>query len=183
VVETSRVTPITPPPILFSQGLKARRGDLSGPVLAILVTLILLAIGAVIIAYFTLLAGPAPTPVLVVKDQPIAYKSDGDAVVEVVVANIGTANVTLKGGATGKTANLTITGPSGLVNDLSVATQRLASDTAIAPGSSITLRFTFNGGWDEFAPYRSANARLVLVDTAGNTIGQFEVSIRIIGGG
>jgi hypothetical protein len=168
------------------EGLKARRGDLSGPVLAILVTLILLAIGAVIIAYFTLFAGPAPTPVLVVKDQPIAYKSDGNAVVEVVVANIGTANVTLKGGATGKTANLTITGPSGLVSALTGGpgvTQRLASDTAIAPGSSITLRFTFNGGWDEFAPYRSANARLVLVDTAGNTIGQFEVSIRIIGGG
>jgi hypothetical protein len=38
------------------EGLKARRGDLSGPVLAILVTLILLAIGAVIIAYFTLLS-------------------------------------------------------------------------------------------------------------------------------
>jgi len=78
--------------------LKARRGDLSGPVLAILVTLILLAIGAVIIAYFTLLAGPTPTPVLVVKDQPIAYKSGtNDARVEVVVANIGTAQVTLKG--------------------------------------------------------------------------------------
>jgi hypothetical protein len=170
------------------EGLKARRGDLSGPVLAILVTLILLAIGAVIIAYFTLLAGPAPTPVLVVKDQPIAYKSGGDAVVEVVVANIGTANVTLKGGTTGRTANLTITGPSGLVSDLSAAggpgvTQRLGSNTAIAPGSSVTLRFTFTNGWDEFAPYRSASARLVLVDTAGNTIAQFEVSIRIIGGG
>ena len=69
--------------------MKARRGDLSGPVLAILVTLILLAIGAVIIAYFTLLAGPAPTPVLVVKDQPIAYEGSGDAKVDVVVANIG----------------------------------------------------------------------------------------------
>jgi hypothetical protein len=145
----------------------------------------------VIIAYFTLLAGPAPTPVLVVKDQPIAYKGTGsppDAVVEVVLANIGTANVTLKGGTTGRTANLTITGPSGLVSDLSAAggpgvTQRLGSNTAIAPGSSVTLRFTFTNGWDEFAPYRSASARLVLVDTAGNTIAQFEVSIRIIGGG
>jgi hypothetical protein len=164
--------------------LKAWRGDISGPVLAILVTLILLAIGAVIIAYFTLLAGPAPTPVLVVKDQPIAYKDGTNAKVDVIVANIGTANVTLKGGATGKTANLTITGPSGLVNDLSTAaTQRLASDTAIAPGSSVTLSFTFSGQWSNFAKYRSASARLVLVDTAGNTIGQFEVSIRIIGGG
>ena len=166
--------------------MKARRGDLSGPVLAILVTLILLAIGAVIIAYFTLLAGPAPTPVLVVKDQPIAYKSDGNAVVEVVVANIGTANVTLKSGS-GKT-RLIITGPSGLVTALNAAggpgdTKTLSDDTAIAPGSSVTLTFTFTGGWDEFAPYRSASARLVLVDKADNTIAQFEVSIRIIGGG
>jgi hypothetical protein len=166
------------------EGLKARRGDLSGPVLAILVTLILLAIGAVIIAYFTLFAGPAPTPVLVVKDQPIAYKGTGsppDAVVEVVVANIGTANVTLQAGA-GKTR--IITGPSGLVTDLgTVATQALAADTAIAPGSSKTLTFTFSGKWSDFAKYRSASARLVLVDKADNTIGQFEVSIRIIGGG
>jgi hypothetical protein len=167
------------------EGLKARRGDLSGPVLAILVTLILLAIGAVIIAYFTLLAGPAPTPVLVVKDQPIAYKGTGsppDAVVEVVLANIGTANVTLKSGA-GKT-RLIITGPSGLVSDLgAAATQALTTDTAIAPGSSKTLTFTFSGQWSNFAKYRSASARLVLIDTADNTIAQFEVSIRIIGGG
>ena len=171
------------------EGLKARRGDLSGPVLAILVTLILLAIGAVIIAYFTLLAGPAPTPVLVVKDQPIAYNSttNNKAVVEVVVANIGTAQVTLKAGSGG--TNLTITGPPGLVSALSATggpgvTQTLASgNTAIAPGSSVTLKFTFTGGWDKFEPYRSASARLLLIDTAGNTIAQFEVSIRIIGGG
>jgi hypothetical protein len=175
------------------EGLKARRGDLSGPVLAILVTLILLAIGAVIIAYFTLLAGPAPTPVLVVKDQPIAYKNTTDATdhatVAVIVANIGTAQVTLKSDSDTDKTRLIITGPPGLVSALSVAggpgvTQTLASgDTTIAPGSSVTLKFTFTEGWDEFEPYRSASARLVLVDTAGNTIAQFEVSIRIIGGG
>jgi hypothetical protein len=163
--------------------LKAWRGDISGPVLAILVTLILLAIGAVIIAYFTLLAGPAPTPVLVVKDQPIAYKDGTKAKVDVIVANIGTANVTLKGG-TGGTA-LIITGPSALVTALGAgATKNLGSDTAIAPGSSVTLTFDFgSGSWDNFKLYRSASARLVLIDTAGNTIAQFEVSIRIIGGG
>jgi hypothetical protein len=164
--------------------LKARRGDISGPVLAILVTLILLAIGAVIIAYFTLLAGPAPTPVLVVKDQPIAYKDGTKAKVDVIVANIGTANVTLKKGSGG--TNLTITGPSGLVSALGAAhvTKTLASDTAIAPGSSVTLTFDFDSGsWDKFKQYRSASARLLLIDTAGNTIAQFEVSIRIIGGG
>ena len=160
--------------------MKARRGDLSGPVLAILVTLILLAIGAVIIAYFTLLAGPAPTPVLVVKDQPIAYQHPSvatNAVVEVVVANIGTAQVTLKTGSGGTT--LQILSP---FSDSSNSVTG-SPDLTIAPGESTTLKFTFNDGWDTFKDYRSASARLVLVDTAGNTIAQFEVSIRIIGGG
>jgi hypothetical protein len=157
--------------------LKARRGDISGPVLAILVTLILLAIGAVIIAYFTLFAGQAPTPVLVVKDQPIAYKSGANAVVEVVVANIGTANVTLKGTAT----KLKILGPPALAT--AAGEVSLGSDIAIAPGQSTTLTFTFTGKWTNFALYRSASGLLVLKDTADNTIGQFEVSIRIIGGG
>jgi hypothetical protein len=161
------------------EGLKARRGDLSGPVLAILVTLILLAIGAVIIAYFTLLAGPAPTPVLVVKDQPIAYESDGDAVVEVVLANIGTAQVTLD--LTATNTKLEILGPFSDTSDSVTA----SPDETIAPGESTTLTFTFTGDWTtgKFKDYRSASARLVLKDTAGNTIGLFEVSIRIIGGG
>jgi len=154
--------------------LKVRRGDLSGPVLAILVTLILLAIGAVIIAYFTLFAGTAPTPILAVKDQPIAYKFDTHAIVDVVVANIGTANVTLKSG-TGKTT-LYILAPF-------TDSATLTTAKAIAPGTSTTLQFTFEDAWASFAPYRSASARLVLVDTAGNTVAQFEVSIRIIGGG
>jgi hypothetical protein len=167
------------------EGLKARRGDLSGPVLAILVTLILLAIGAVIIAYFTLLAGPAPTPVLVVKDQPIAYKDGTKAKVDVIVANIGTANVTLKGEGSGSNTTLTILSPTALANALGTKKiANLTSNTPIAPGSSVTLTFDFgSGSWDKFKLYRSASARLVLIDTAGNTIAQFEVSIRIIGGG
>jgi Kef-type K+ transport system membrane component KefB len=161
--------------------LKARRGDLSGPVLAILVTLILLAIGAAIIAYFTLFAGQAPTPVLAVRDQPIAYKSGTgpayDATVEVVVANIGTAQVTLKGTNT----KLRIVSPSGLVTTLGAGAEvSLGTDTTIAPGESKTLTFTFNGAWSNFASYRSAGAVLILKDPAGNTIGQFEVSIRIV---
>jgi hypothetical protein len=164
------------------EGLKARRGDLSGPVLAILVTLILLAIGAVIIAYFTLLAGPAPTPILVVKDQPIAYEDpavSGNVVVEVVVANIGTAQVTLD--LTATNTKLEILSPFSDTSDSVTA----SPDATIAPGESTTLKFTFNGGWTtgKFKDYRSASARLVLKDTAGNTVGQFEVSIRIIGGG
>jgi hypothetical protein len=158
------------------EGLKARRGDLSGPVLAILVTLVLLAIGAAIIAYFTLFAGQAPTPVLVVRDQPIAYKSDGNAVVEVVVANIGTAQVTLAG----TTTMLRIVSPSGLVTELTNVEVSLGTGITIAPGESKTLTFTFTGAWSDFASYRSAGAVLILKDPAGNTIGQFEVSIRII---
>jgi uncharacterized cupredoxin-like copper-binding protein len=161
------------------EGLKARRGDLSGPVLAILVTLILLAIGAAIIAYFTLFAGQTPTPVLAVKDQPIAYKSGTNAVVEVVVANIGTASVTLDDTNT----MLRIVGPSGLVNALTNAEVSLGTDQTIAPGESTTLTFTFTGAWSNFESYRSASAVLILKDTAGNTIGLFEVSIRIVGGG
>jgi hypothetical protein len=131
----------------------------------------------VIIAYFTLFAGQARTPVLVVKDQPIAYNAGGsppNARVEVVVANIGTAQVTLKAGA-GQT-RLEILAPF-------TATASLGTDTTIAPGASKTLTFTFNGLWSSFAPHNSASARLVLRDTAGNTVGMFEVSIRIIGGG
>jgi hypothetical protein len=157
------------------EGLKARRGDLSGPVLAILVTLILLAIGAAIIAYFTLFAGQARTPVLVVKDQPIAYNIGGSppsARVEVVVANIGTAQVTLKAGA-GQT-RLEILAPF-------TATASLATDTTIVPGASKILTFTFGGQWSSFALHSSANARLVLRDTAGNTVGMLEVNIRILG--
>jgi hypothetical protein len=167
--------------------LKARRGDISGPVLAILVTLILLAIGAVIIAYFTLFAGPAPTPVLVVKDQPIAYEvtTNNKARVDVIVANIGTAQVTLKGQGSGPNTTLIIIGPTDLANSLGTKkTANLTLNTPIAPGSSVTLTFDFgNDSWNTFKLYRSASARLVLIDTAGNTIGQFEVNIRIIGGG
>jgi hypothetical protein len=107
-------------------------------------------------------------------------------VVEVVVANIGTAQVTLKSDSGG--SNLTITGPSGLASALGTGkTVTYTSPTppaTIAPGSSVTLKFEFGtNSWNHFKLHRSASARLLLIDTAGNTIGQFEVSIRIIGGG
>jgi hypothetical protein len=140
----------------------------------------------VIIAYFTLFAGPAPTPVLVVKDQPIAYQSDTTkAKVDVIVANIGTAQATLKGQGSGPNTTLIIIGPTDLANSLGTKkTANLTLNTPIAPGSSVTLTFNFTANsWDKFKLYRSASARLVLIDTADNTIGQFEVSIRIIGGG
>ena len=162
--------------------MKSRRGDLSGPVLAILVTLILLAIGAVIIAYFTLLAGPALTPVLVVKGQPIAYKNGtNDATVSILIANTGTAQVTLKTDLGG--TNLTILAPSGLVTALTDPRAPLVSQKTIAPEDTVELRFTFSGEWGDFDDYKRATARLLLVDTSGAIVGQFEVNIRIIGGG
>jgi hypothetical protein len=152
-------------------GLKARRGDLSGPVLAILVTLILLAIGAVLVAYFTLFTGQAPSPVLAVKDQPVAYKvSTNDARVEIVVENIGAARVTLHSTET----RLRIVSPFSLERSL-------GTTTIIAPGESKTLTFMFSGEWSTFSPHRSAGAVLIVKDTAGNTVGQFEVRIRIVG--
>jgi len=162
---------------------RARRGDLSGPVLAILVTLILLAIGAAIIAYFTLFAGGTAQPVITVTGQPIAYKSGAstpyDAKVEITVINTGSAQVTLDVAKT----KLKITGPSDLVTALTSEEANLDAGLTIAPGSTATLTFTFNGEWDNFAPYRMASAVLTLVDTAGNTVGILEVSIRIVGGG
>jgi hypothetical protein len=167
------------------EGLKARRGDLSGPVLAILVTLILLAIGAVLVAYFTLFTGQAPSPVLAVKDQPVAYRVGitNNVRVEVVVENIGAASVTLHSTET----RLRIVSPPVLVSALIAGTgspeRALGSSLTIAPGESKTLIFAFDLTWTSFAPHRSAGAVLVVKDTAGNTIGQFEVRIRIVGGG
>jgi len=163
---------------------KARRGDLSGPVLAILVTLVLLAIGAAIIAYFTLFAGGTAQPVITVTGQPIAFKvSTNDANVSITVVNTGSAQVTLKSGSGG--TNLTILGPSGLASATNPAILGGASGytLTIPPGSTAELKFQFSNKWSDFARYRMASARLTLVDTAGNTVGILEVSIRIVGGG
>jgi len=159
---------------------------LSGPVLAILVTLILLAIGAAIIAYFTLFAGGTAQPVITVTGQPIAYKvtSGGSdhAKVEITVINTGSAQVTLKSGAGG--TKLTITSPSALAGNEAYLD---GPDPTIAPGTTATLTFKFtkSGGnaWDDFASYRMVSAVLTLVDSADNTVGILEVSIRIVGGG
>jgi len=164
---------------------RARRGDISGPVLAILVTLILLAIGAAIIAYFTLFAGGTTQPVITVTGQPVAYQDGAHTIVSITVVNTGLAAVTLDATNT----KLLITGPSGLVNalagakEVSLGTGTGGQDVTIAPGSTAELKFQFSGEWSDFAKYRMASAKLTLVDKAGNTVGILEVSIRIIGGG
>jgi len=150
---------------------RAGRGDLSGPVLAILVTLILLAIGAAIIAYFTLFAGGTAQPVITVTGQPVAYKSGLDnAVVEVTVINTGSAPVTL-----GTTTRLNITRPL-------TAYATLAAPVTVDPGSTRVLTFTFTGLWGEFSFHRTVYGVLILRDQAGNTIGALEIAIRVVGG-
>jgi hypothetical protein len=69
--------------------LKARRGDLSGPVLAILITLVLLAIGAALIALFVLLGASPQQPVVSIMGTPVAYKGGADAYVNVTIVNVG----------------------------------------------------------------------------------------------
>jgi len=152
---------------------RARRGDLSGPVLAILVTLILLAIGAAIIAYFTLFAGGTAQPVLTVTGQPIAEKvpASTNVRVNITVINTGSAPVTL-----GTATKLNITSPF-------LASATLAASVTVNPGSTKTLTFTFTGAWSSFASSRMVYGVLILRDQAGNTIGTLEVAIRVIGGG
>jgi len=155
---------------------KARRGDISGPVLAILVTLILLAIGAAIIAYFTLFAGGVSQAILTVAGQPVAYKNDSDAIIEVIVVNTGNVNITLKSGSGG--TNLTIVSPPALAKTLPLE----SSDVSIGIGESKVLVFKDSNAWNTWKGYRSANAVLKLVDVNGNTVGVIEVTIRIVAG-
>jgi len=61
--------------------VRLKRGDISGPILAILVTLLLIAIGVAIIAYFTFFAGGTKQPVISITGQPVAYKSGKNNVV------------------------------------------------------------------------------------------------------
>jgi len=151
---------------------RARRGDLSGPVLAILVTLILLAIGAVIIAYFTLFAGGTAQPIITVTGQPVAYKSGTNhAVVNITVVNTGSAQVNLSTGT-----KLEIKAPF-------TDSATLGSPVVILPGETKALTFNFSNDWPTFRQYRMVTGMLTLKDSAGNIIGVLEVSIRVIGGG
>jgi len=154
---------------------RARRGDLSGPVLAILVTLVLLAIGAAIIAYFTLFAGgTTEQPVLAISGQPVAHRAGSspsyDAVVVVTITNTGTATVTL-----GTGTELTIPALG--------ASDTLGSSVTIPPGASRTLTFTFTGAWSSISNYKYVTGVLTLKDNGGNSIGTLEFAIKVVGVG
>jgi hypothetical protein len=146
------------------EGLKARRGDLSGPVLAILVTLVLLAIGAAIIAYFVLLGGAPQQAVIAVVGQPTIVKAGAnDFIANVTIKNVGSTNITLS------TANvhLNITGTTVSANYI--------SKTDLTPGATATIGFRVAGKWSAVAGRETVSGALIVREA-----GTLEVVFRVI---
>ena len=143
--------------------MKARRGDLSGPVLAILVTLVLLAIGAAIIAYFVLLGGTPQQGVIAVVGQPVIMKSGANNfIANVTIKNIGSTNVTL----TSTKVQLNITGTRVNANYI--------SKTNLLPGETATLGFSVDR-WPAVASKETVSGALIVRDA-----GTLEVVFRVI---
>ena len=149
--------------------MKARRGDLSGPVLAILVTLVLLAIGAAIVAYFVLLGGAPQQGVIAVIGQPTIVKAGASGfIANVTIKNVGSANITITAG-TGTNVKLNITGQTLSLNYPATGTIKLA------PGATVTLGFHSNTGWGSIAARETVSGVLVISDA-----GTLEVVFRVI---
>jgi archaellum component FlaF (FlaF/FlaG flagellin family) len=150
--------------------LKARRGDISGPVLAILVTLILLAIGAAIIAYFVLFSAAPQQPVVSILGTPVAFKRAGnDAVVNITIANVGgtTLNVSKTSvllNATGTTVSLT-----GASSGIS------GTKFTLDPGKTATLTFTLSNKWNDIKDKDFINGILTI-----EGVGSQVISIRVL---
>ena len=145
--------------------LKSRRGDLSGPVLAILVTLVLLAIGAAIIAYFVLLGGGTPhQAVIAVVGQPVIMKAKGDDfVANVTIKNVGSTVMSLSS----NDIFLNIT-------EVNVQAQ-VVSATSLAPGESATLGFHVEDKWSAVAGKETVSGALIV-----RGVGTLEVVFRVI---
>jgi hypothetical protein len=151
------------------EGLKARRGDLSGPVLAILVTLVLLAIGAAIVAYFVLLGGAPQQGVIAVIGQPTIVKGSGNSfIANITIKNVGSANITITAG-TGTNVKLNITGQTLPLNYPATGTIKLS------PGATITLGFYHPSGWPLIAARETVSGVLIVSDA-----GTMEVVFRVI---
>jgi hypothetical protein len=151
------------------EGLKARRGDLSGPVLAILVTLVLLAIGAAIIAYFVLLGGAPQQGVIAVVGQPTIVKAGANGfIANVTIKNVGSANITIIAG-TGTNVRLNITGQSLPLNYPATGIIRLA------PGATVTLGFYSTTGWPSVATRETVSGALIIRDAT-----TLEVVFRVV---
>jgi archaellum component FlaF (FlaF/FlaG flagellin family) len=143
--------------------LKARRGDISGPVLAILVTLILLAIGAAIIAYFVLFSAAPQQPVVSILGTPVAFKKGADAIVNITIANVG--GTTLRVSQTSVLLNATGT-------TVSLGT---SGTFTLEPGKTATLKFTLSGKWSTIENKDFINGILTI-----EGVGSQVISIRVL---
>jgi len=144
--------------------LKARRGDLSGPVLAILVTLILLAIGAAIVAYFVLLGGAPQQAVIAVVGQPTIVKGSGNNfIANITIKNVGSTNITL----TTTNVRLNITG--------TVVTPNYISRTSLTPGATATIGFYVTNRWPLVASKETVSGVLTIRDVMA-----MEVVFRVV---
>ena len=144
--------------------MKARRGDLSGPVLAILVTLVLLAIGAAIVAYFVLLGGAPQQAVIAVVGQPTIVKGSGNNfIANITIKNVGSTNITL----TTTNVRLNITG--------TVVTPNYISRTTLTPGATATIGFYVTNRWPLVASKETVSGVLTIRDVMA-----MEVVFRVV---
>jgi len=143
--------------------LKARRGDLSGPVLAILVTLVLLAIGAAIVAYFVLLGGAPQQAVIAVVGQPTIVKEGTGFEAKIVIKNVGSTSITLSS----SDIKLKI-----LETEVSATSPSSAS---LSPGGTATLVFDFSSGWSTIQDKETVSGALTI-----EGVGTLEVVFRVI---
>jgi hypothetical protein len=145
-------------------GLKARRGDLSGPVLAVLVTIVLLAIGAAIIATFVLLGATQRQGVLAIVGEPTIMRAGAnDFIANVTVKNVGSAPITLSPA----TVYLNITGTRVPANFI--------SRTTLPPGETATIGFVVTGRWPLVAGVDNVSGVLAVRD-----VGTIGVTFRVI---
>ncbi len=144
--------------------MKARRGDLSGPVLAILVTLVLLAIGAAIIAYFVLLGTAPQQGVVAVVGQPTIVRAGAnDFIANVTIKNVGSSTITLST----TDVRLNITGTTVPANYISRA--------ELPPGATATIGFVVAGKWPAVAGRDAVSGALIIREA-----GTMEVVFRVI---
>jgi archaellum component FlaF (FlaF/FlaG flagellin family) len=154
--------------------LKARRGDISGPVLAILVTLILLAIGAAIIAYFVLFSAAPQQPVVSILGTPVAFQEktgSNKAIVNITIANVG--GTTLNVSKTSVLLNAT-----GTTVSLTKASGGTISGTkfTLEPGKTATLSFDLgSNSWNKIKDRDFVNAILTI-----EGVGSQVISIRVL---
>ena len=149
--------------------MKARRGDLSGPVLAILVTLVLLAIGAAIVAYFVLLGASPQQPVVSIMGTPVAYKVGADALVNVTIVNVGSTTINVPKASV-------LLNATGTTVSFEKASYGVTGDRLVLePGKTTTLVFRLTGRWTTIADRDFVNGVLTI-----EGVGSQVITIRVL---